>query len=421
VPDHALEQRAHAFDGCAYRIGKKYGRIALEDGKVKGIARQACIAVADLDHDASEYLEASYVHFRNGVLTPEGRLEPHDIEYRILDEHGRDFDFDPDAHSPALERCLFGIFGDDEDGHEKIAYLQEYLGACLFGVAAKHRIHPFLLGDGENGKSTLIKAAEQLFPPKTRTNVGPQQWATNFGLMPLIHSRFNTVPEVASARLTDTARIKGVLTGDEVTTDVKNKEHITFRPVAGHVFAANTLPSTSDKSPGFFSRFRIVRLNAYFGKGEDQYGRKPTATPDPHLGAQLEHERQGIAAWAVKGYLRFVANGHTYTQPSSAEAELRRWKRSNDLVLAFVDEYLEKLPGREACALPPSQRVSKTALLSAICLYGADEGHRTIPSKETIEQRLAVHGIRTVRTSAARCMSVRLRETCRFLPGVKAP
>ncbi|MCX6833524.1 MAG: hypothetical protein NTW07_00060, partial [candidate division Zixibacteria bacterium] len=73
------------------------------------------------------------------------------------------FPYDPSAKAPLFHKFLTDIFIDDQDGEQKRALLQEFVGACLVGVATSMAKALVFLGEGRNGKSTLIRIIEALF------------------------------------------------------------------------------------------------------------------------------------------------------------------------------------------------------------------------------------------------------------------
>ncbi len=102
-----------------------------------------------------------------------------------------------------------------------------------------------------------------------------------------------------------------------------------YRPRAGHIFSANSLPSTADVSHGFFRRFLIVRFT-----------RDMEAAPGSRKDAAkhvIASDIVGIAAWAIEGAARLQRQGG-FTIPPSSEEAISEWRRASNSVLLFIDE-----------------------------------------------------------------------------------
>jgi P4 family phage/plasmid primase-like protien len=314
----------------------------------------------------------SGIGFANGFLRPDGKLEAHAPEHRLLACHKLPYPFDPAASCPRWEQFLGEVFEGDEDAMDKIAFLQEFAGAALMGRATNYQKHPLMWGPGgANGKSVLIETLGSLFPEASRASSSPHDWATRFGKASLLYARINLVTELNEQDLLDTGPLKAVLTGDSILYEQKYKEAFSFRPRAGHLLAVNSLPAIKNPTNSFYRRFVVICFNRQFSE-EDQ---------DPTLKDKLLHECSGIAAWAVRGAQR-RDQATTYTIPCSALAAEKMWSFNNNSVAHFAEE----------CLVTTSE-----PMLPSAALYGmyrawtADEGLRTV-SHRRFTQRLNARG-----------------------------
>lgn len=265
--------------------------------------------------------------------------------------------YDPDAPASAWERALsewlaptdaqriahedgrgifFGRDGQpvdpDDDAAARYQFLQEFVGAALLGLAPRYKRAALLLGGGDNGKSVLIETLAALFPEGTVASVPPQKLDQDYQLASLEGARLNAVAELPNTAITTGAAWKSVVAGDKVSARNPYEKVRTFAPTAAHLYGANALPPTRDHSRGFWSRFVLIDFPNLWGKGG--------LPPDPHLRGRLLAELPGIAAWALRGAARLIAQGG-YTAVPSSEALLTRWQRDADPVLRWLDEYTE--------------------------------------------------------------------------------
>ena len=248
---------------------------------------------------------------------------------------GLPFPYDPAATAPRWQRFLRECFKPDEDREDKIAFLQEFIGACLVGVATRFQTAAMLVGEGENGKSQFVIPIFELFPGTLRSAVKPQDFGDSKGYMRarLAGVRLNAVTEIPEADILHSETFKAIVTGDPIEARLPYGAPFTMIPQAGHLFAANRLPGTADFTLGFWRRFIVIPWNRRFSPGdparEEGLGDKMVRTELP-----------GIAAWAIEGARRLLAQ-HAYTVPPSSRAAMDTWRTEADHVAAFVRDHTQ--------------------------------------------------------------------------------
>lgn len=281
------------------------------------------------------------------------------------------------------------------DQEAKILLLQQFLGACLVGVATRYQLCLVMVGEGSNGKSTLIKVAEALFPAGTVAHVAPQDMGDEYRLALLAGKRFNTVGELPTSEIMASERFKAIVAGDEVTARQIRQEPITFQPRAGHMYAANKLPPVADMSHGFWSRFVVLRFAQTFQRG---------ANARELWAEMVEAEGPAIIGWMLEGAASVLA-ARGYTLPPSSKAEIEAWRKKADSVSSFLDE---------CCELPGPEDKRDDFWTSGSILFGAyskwtDESKLRGVSKQTFAERMAGLGYPMKRTAAARTYPVNLK------------
>jgi putative DNA primase/helicase len=124
---------------------------------------------------------------------------------------------------------------------------------------------------------------------------------------------------------------KGIISGNPIQARVIKQRPFTFRPSAGHIFAANALPGVNDETHGLWRRFAVITFNRRF---------EPTEMIR-NLDQQIvSTERAGILNWMIAGALRLLAAG-TYTIPKNSEVEKDLWKKQCDNVASFLADEME--------------------------------------------------------------------------------
>ena len=120
------------------------------------------------------------------------------------------------------------------------------------------------------------------------------------------------------------------------TGGTSGKSPFDFRPVAGHIFAANRLPGTADQSKGFWRRFLVVTFRRDFTNDPER---------DPDMADRLVAERARIVSWMLDGAVRLFRQ-KDYTFPASHVTALETWRRTSDQVAASARRTRKPRPTR---------------------------------------------------------------------------
>ncbi|HVU00380.1 MAG TPA: phage/plasmid primase, P4 family [Polyangiaceae bacterium] len=312
--------------------GKKERPLVIRRVDVAGSMRLAWDAVATPDFFATA---RPGLAFRNGfVEVTAARILVHEHSSDHRARYAYPFAFIADANPMRFLAFLADAFGGDADASDKVKLLQEYVGASMLGIATKYQRAIVLLGAGANGKGVFTTITEAAMPPGSCCAIPPQEWADQYRLAMLAGKRLNVVSELPEADIIGTDAFKAVVAGDSLTGRHIRQAPFTFRPVAGHVFAANKLPGTIDQTHGFWRRFLVLPFERVFREDEQ----------DPALAEKMiRAELPQIASWFLEGGRRVLEQGR-YTVPTSSGAAVEKWKRHADQVRAFVDELAERLP-----------------------------------------------------------------------------
>jgi P4 family phage/plasmid primase-like protien len=329
VPIEQIEHTVAGFAGSWIEEGDKVKQLKINDGACKGAARIARNSLCTRAGRARFADAAPGVAFRNGFVTVRGgaiELLPHDCAH--MARAGLPFDYVADARHPELDAFFDDLFSDASEAEraERIALLQEFIGASLFGMAPGFQKCLVLYGEGNNGKSQVLTIARSVFPEGPAVSLSPQQWEERFRLERLCGALANFVDEMPQKEIAASEVFKGIVTGEPQTAERKHHDAFNFSPRAGHMFSTNHLPTTSDHSHGFFRRFIVLPLTRKF-EGEAKVVNAGQRVVDA--------ERAAIAAWAVEGAARVQRQQH-YTEPQGAKDLADSWLRESDSVRVFV-------------------------------------------------------------------------------------
>jgi len=324
-----VEHTAGSFAGSWIEVGEKWKPLLISHSACRGAATIARNTLCSRPGRRKFDTATPGIAFRDRFVTvSDGEIKHHAHAPDHLARHGLPFDWDPLAH-PEMDKFFADLFEGCDDAADRIKLLQEFIGACLLGMAPSYQRCLVLYGTGNNGKSQVLDIARAAFPDGTVVSLPPQQWDERFRLPLLVGALANFVGELPSREVASSETFKGIVTGDPQTAERKNRDAFTFSPRAGNLFGSNSLPTAGDISAGFFRRFLILPLTKVFPESGEGVERD--------IGKRIaREERQAIAAWAVEGAARLQRQGG-YTVPASVAALKEQWTRDSDSVLLFLE------------------------------------------------------------------------------------
>ena len=304
--------------------GKGAGKIKVDERKIKGVW-----SIIKRKRAREGYFESVTpgVVFSDGRVDLGGfgsRLASHKDTWRV-DESLKEWH---GAKPWMFLSFLDDAFGGLDDGEVRIGFIQEFIGACLMGLAVDFQKVVLFTGRGANGKSVLLDIVGAMFPPEVQVAVPPQKFSDQFYLAEMAGARINLVSEVPESEMMLTGAFKALATGDLVSAAFKYGKVFKFRSRCGQLFAANSLPSVRDLSDAFWRRWVVVDWPRVVALGD-----RDERLASKIIGAELG----GIVLWAISGAKRLVARGG-YLIPPSSRGALEKWKEGADQVSLFSAE-----------------------------------------------------------------------------------
>ncbi len=336
-PEHQIAAVA-AFAGAPVADGKTMRPLRLSSRACKGVLElaQARLAKPRFFDDAAPGLA-----FANGFVALDGTR----VALRAASPEDRarfayPFSYAETSSIPMWTSFLESLWEGDDDRADKAAALQEFVGASLFGLAPRMKRCLMLYGDSNSGKSTLLDVVRALFPDRATTAVGLHEMEHEYRRAMLAGALLNTVAEVSSKELLQSEAFKAIVAGDVIQARPIYGQPFEFRPRAGHIFAANTLPRVADRSEAVWNRMLILTFNRCFSAAPDP-SRNQVPAKQGLADAIVEQERPGIIAWALQGLERLASNRWRYAVPASSARELALWRHDSDPLEHFVDEEVD--------------------------------------------------------------------------------
>ena len=290
-----------------------------------------------------------HVNVKNGML---------DLGTREIRPHSRDYlstiqlqaRYDLTAICPRWEQLLDEVFQGDV---ELIDLVQEFMGYSLIPDTSQEKAL-LLIGEGANGKSTLLRVWEYLLGPDNISSVTLAGLQNEFHRVTLQGKLLNITAEVNPMTVEQADYFKRIITGDTIDAAHKGCPVFSFRPFARLVFAMNRMPRVKDTSHGFYRRLLMVPFNRAF-EGEDA---------DRALSQKLTTQIDGVFRWALDGLDRLNRTG-SFTEAAESARMLAAYKRANNPLVAFV---------QDCCELSPEADAGKDTLYAEYREYCTEKG-----------------------------------------------
>jgi len=268
---------------------------------------------------------------RNGVLDLEtGKLHKHSPLYGLTYCIGAHYD--ANAKGELWQKVVREIVTENQ---ERLWW--QIVGYCLKpGNPYQHLF--ILVGDGANGKSTILDALRALLGPENTAAVALHELVYNrFAKAELAGKLANIYPDLPATALKDTGIIKALTGGDHIQAERKFRDPFNLLNEAKLIFSANILPEVDDRTYAFWRRWIIINCpNKFEGEKADRSLLEKLKKPE---------ELSGALNLALAGLRDLESNGFSITKDAY---ELREeWRRRSNSVYAFVYDELE--PSSECC------------------------------------------------------------------------
>ena len=252
-----------------------------------------------------------------------------------------------------------------------INFLQEYIGYCLIPDCG-HRLAVFLFGRGSNGKSLFLDVIAKLF--EGYISFVPLHWlSSRFESTKLMDKLINVCGDIDSKYMDETSNIKSIISGDPIRAEFKHGKSFHFHPTCRLMFSANQLPRSSDRSEGWYSRWRFVEFPKRF-KTDTTFKRDVMTTMGSKEGLQC------LLFWAVQGLRKLYQNEEFSSGKDMREAE-RKYRLENDTVQAFADECVMSIPHTGADTVLVTH-----SLYGAYRVWCEDQGVKCVSQHEFIKR-----------------------------------
>ena len=272
----------------------------------------------------------------NGVLDIDTlTLEPHSPEHHFLTKIPVHYLTPEEWDRLACENRIDKFFHEVLPSRVDVQSIYEFFGYCLYHDMPIHKAF-MLIGEGANGKSTLLSLLKAFLGKESISNISLQQLCQNRFAKAGLHGKLaNIFADLTQKSLFETGVFK-MLTGND-TVDVERKfvqKRIKLTSYAKMIFSCNIIPENSrDDTRAFWRRWILITFPNVFDK---EY-----ANVDEKILEKLitKEELSGLLLKALEGLKRLLQNGKFSNERKVEEIRQDYIMKSNP-VHAFVEKRL---------------------------------------------------------------------------------
>lgn len=274
---------------------------------------------------------------------------------------------------------------------EEVAYKEDvpFIHELAASMLIKKPITPalvFLLGNGGNGKSQLIKLFTMLVGQENTSSI-PLATLQNdrFASAELYMKLLNSCGDIGDGFLPQTDVLKSATGGDAIYAQHKGKDPFKFVPFAPHIYSANSEPRFRDFSKGFYDRIYPIRMDKTF-RGTNSEKSDPLRMID-------QNQLSGWFNKLMPICYRLITNQPRFTVSEGMRKKREEWFNKLDLIGMFIEECcIIHKPGETKFE---DLVVSKQELWNSLLDWSTLNGYSSnYINRNDLERRLMQLGIR---------------------------
>ena len=306
----------------------------------------------------------------------------------IFSTKGSAVDYDGQAGCPEWEQALQDIFDYDQD---LIDFFQIFAGYTMLGRPV-HEVMAFFVGNGSNGKSTIIGVLEKVFGGYKATvdksvlmskrDGGGGQAATP-ALARLQGLRMAVITETREGDRLDESIVKSLSGSDTITARHLYGNVFDFDATFVSWIATNHAPDIRSVDEGTWRRILHFQFNRDFlaEKGRDGL--------DTGLKQRiLDNELSGVLNWCLEGVTQYYAKG--LVPPKSVVDSTDAYREDMDVIADWFASECEVGPDDKYYA-------ANEDLWASYCRFAAANGDQLIRYGSTLSKKIISKGFKRIR------------------------
>ena len=271
-----------------------------------------------------EPIKKTWIQFVNKIVDIETGEEM-DVSPKYFVTNPIPYKLHPDrfVNTPTMDRIF-----EEWVGKEYVKTLYEIIAYCLVPDYPIHRLF-CLIGAGLNGKGCFLRLLKKF--------IGEDN-ITSTELDVLLNSRFEVtrlhkklvcmMGETNFNEMRQTSILKKLTGQDLIGFEYKNKNPFTDDNYAKILIATNNLPTTTDKTIGFYRRWMIVDFPNRFSEAKDILSEIP----------EEEYEALAVKSLII---LKDLLDKRAFTNEGSIEDRTERYEAKSNFLDKFISLFVD--------------------------------------------------------------------------------
>ena len=257
------------------------------------------------------------------------------------------------------------------DNLEEIRFIFQWMGYLL---VKKYDITKmlFIVGDGGNGKSTLIKLMTSVVGNDNTSTVSMKSLINNRFQSALLYNKlFNTVADIGADFFEDSSILKALTGDDHITIERKGENGFSYLNFAKMTYSCNKLPRFKDTTGGLNRRPIILPLNKDFSNIVRSSGSNISDI------INNEEEIERIIKYSIDKFREVLANKKAFTESELMIQTKNDWLNEDPLV-DFIEETFEIIENSNL-------HTTMESFMGLYKIYCSDRNYKPMSQKNVIE------------------------------------
>lgn len=214
-------------------------------------------------------------------------------------------------------------------GKNNIKTLYEIIAYCCLADYPINRIFCFI-GGGMNGKSCFLTLLRKFIGNYNCCSTELDSLMTSRFEVTRLHKKLVCqMGETNFNEMSKTSILKKLTGGDLIGFEYKNKNPFEEKNYAKIIIATNNLPTTTDKTVGFYRRWMIIDFPNQFTEKKDILSEIP------------EEEYNNLATKCIT-ILKELLEKREFTNEGTVEERTKKYEDHSDPLEKFIKEYVEE-------------------------------------------------------------------------------
>jgi len=270
-------------------------------------------------------IKPTWIQFRNEIIDIQnGKRFEASPEYFVTNPipykmHNGNYEL-----TPTMDRIF-----EEWVGKDYVKTLYEIIAYCLLPSYPLHRLFCFI-GAGMNGKSCFLSLLKKFIGKENVCSTELDTLLTSRFEVTRLHKKLICLMgETNFNEMSKTSIIKKLTGGDLIGFEYKNKNPFEEINYAKIIIATNNLPTTTDKTIGFYRRWLIIDFPNQFSEEKDILDEIP------------EEEYEALAL-KCSGILKDLLKKRKFHKEGGIEERMARYEAKSDFLQQFIDEFTEE-------------------------------------------------------------------------------